>query len=60
MTWCTECGEEFAEVEYRPVPVDPGDERFCSDGCEDAFHGNPFDDDGAYTEARYGAAPLWL
>jgi len=35
--WCTECGEEYAPVEYNPAPLDPFTPRFCSDEHEQAW-----------------------
>ena len=36
-SWCSWCKEEFDVAEYRPIPADPEDPRFCSDECEEAY-----------------------
>lgn len=51
--WCGWCREEFEPVEYRPASID--ELNFCSDYCEEA----QAEADQAYTEARYGGAPVW-
>jgi len=56
--WCTWCGEQFAPAEYAPAPVDPGEPRFCSDACEEAYNDSAEFED-LYREARYGSAPVW-
>jgi hypothetical protein len=35
MAWCSQCGDEFSPVEYRPPSI--GDPNFCSDECEEEY-----------------------
>jgi hypothetical protein len=56
MVFCSECGDEFEEVEYRAIDIDG--ENFCSSECEDKWN-DAEEFAGVYFEGMHGGAPVF-
>lgn len=55
---CSYCADEYEPVEYRTVPQDPDEPRFCSDDCEVRYL-EAEDASSEWDVAYRGAAPVF-